>query len=88
MLKSVLGGIGRGNRPERQREAVHQIYLALKPGGLFLFAENVVATPLHNVARTFIRDRWRYPTVDELSGMLAAFSSFRYDTAGLLAMFV
>jgi len=43
LFKSVLGGIGRGNRKDRQCRAVAEMYRALKPGGELWFAENLVA---------------------------------------------
>ena len=88
MMKSVLGGIGAGGRVDRQSEAVRQIHGALRPGGLFLFAENVAATPLHRWARHLGRgDTWRYPTVEELAGMLRCFTGLAYMTTGFLALF-
>ena len=88
VLKSVIGGIGAGNRPDRQRQAIESIRTALKDGGLFLFAENVVATPVHTALRTIKRsDRWRYLQVDELRSMLGRFSNLEYFTTGFFACF-
>lgn len=88
MLKSVLGGIGAYGRPDRQREALRQIHKALKPGGLFLFAENIVGTPLHRLPRAIKwRGGWRYLTIDEMQTMLADFVELRFATTGLLALF-
>lgn len=86
MLKSVLGGIGAFGRLDRAREAMRQIHLALKPGGLLLFAENAVGTPLHRLPRWLKRgDSWRYLTIDEMRSMLAAFSQVSIGTTGFLA---
>jgi SAM-dependent methyltransferase len=88
MLKSVLGGIGAWGRPDRQRAAVRQIHRALKPGGLFLFAENVAGTPLHRLPRWIKwRGGWRYLKPDEMQAMLAAFADVSIGTTGFLALF-
>lgn len=88
VLKSVIGGIGAGDRDDLQAQAIIQIYEALKPDGVFLFAENVTATPVHRILRERKRgDRWRYPAVDELREMLASFSDLDYFTTGVTACF-
>jgi hypothetical protein len=62
--------------------------LALKPGGLFLFAENIVGTRLHRLPRWIkLGDAWRYLTLDEMRSMLARFADVRIGTSGFLALF-
>ena len=51
IFKSILGGIGRNNNLKMQQEVILQIHKALKPGGKFLFAENISATILHRFFR-------------------------------------
>lgn len=86
MLKSVLGGIAAWGRLDRAREAVRRIHLALKPGGVLLFAENAIGTPLHRLPRWMKRGgSWRYIGVDEMRAMLAGFSEVRLETTGFLA---
>lgn len=85
LFKSVLGGIGRANQPEKQARAVSQMFRALKPGGELWFAENLLGSPMHQ----FLRKRqvrwgadWRYVTVKEIEEFFSPFSSFTYKTLG------
>jgi len=90
LFKSVLGGIGRNNHPEKQREALQQIYHALKPGGELFFAENLAASPIHRYFRKkFVRwgGEWRYVTIPEMLEYLSPFSDVQYTTAGFTAAF-
>lgn len=85
-LKSVIGGIGAGGRRDLRYRAIEQIRAALKDDGLFLFAENLVATRVHMRLRALKRgNNWRYLTVDELRSMLRRFSSLDYFTTGFIA---
>jgi len=89
-FKSVLGGVGRNNHPELQARAIQQMHKALKPGGQLLFAENLIASPLHHYFRKkFVRwgSEWRYITIDEIKKYCSGFSSFSYGTAGFLGGF-
>lgn len=90
VFKSIIGGIGSHDNIAVQRKVFQQIHKALKPGGRLLFAENLVASPLHAQLRkrfTSWGDRWRYITVDELQSFLEPFKSYDIKTTGVLATF-
>lgn len=50
-FKSVIGGIGSWNDLKAQKSAVASCYECLKPGGRLIFADNMVGSPLHCLAR-------------------------------------
>jgi len=87
VFKSVLGGIGRSGQIEKQAQALAQMYMALKPGGELWFAENLVASPMHQYLRSrwvrWGRD-WRYVTTGEMDSFLSPFSTVLYQTVGFL----
>ena len=88
VFKSIIGGIGRDGHPERQRKTFSEIYKALKPGGKLLFAENLIASPLHQQLRKkFVTwgDSWRYLTISELSTYLKDFSDVQIQSTGFLS---
>jgi ubiquinone/menaquinone biosynthesis C-methylase UbiE len=87
IFKSVLGAL---RSFENQQKGVSEIHRVLKPGGVLLFAENLVASPLH----TFLRQKfikwavyWRYLTIDEAAILCNKFSSFTFATAGFIGAF-
>ena len=87
VFKSIIGGVGRDGHPERQRKAFSEIYKALKPGGKLLFAENLVASKLHQQLRKkFVTwgDSWSYLTISELSSYLEKFSDVQIQSTGFL----
>jgi len=87
-MKSVLGGVGAFGRQDRQQLAVQEIYRALRPGGFFLFAENLRSTLLHDLVRRAKRgETWHYPTVNEFTEMLREFDEVAWQTHGFLGMF-
>jgi len=89
-FKSVLGGIGRNDDKAIQQTVVDQIHKALKPGGKLLFAENLVASPLHRfVRKRFVKwgRQWRYITLDEMNEFLRNFSATQMHTTGVLGTF-
>ncbi len=89
-FKSIIGGVGRDGHPERQQKAFREIYKALKPGGKLLFAENLVASPIHRTLRKmFVRwgDSWRYVTTSELRTFMSDFSSSEIHTTGVTSAF-
>jgi SAM-dependent methyltransferase len=89
-FKSVLGGIGGAGGFTAQERAVRSMYGALRPGGVLLLAENLVASPLHRyLRRRFVpwADRWRYVTIREMHGFLAAFSQVQSRTFGFAGAF-
>jgi len=90
VFKSVLGGIGRADRADRQEQAIQQMHKALRPGGQLLFAENGAASPLHRLMReTFVPwgAEWRYPTREEMLRFLEPFRHVELRSTGFLAAF-
>ncbi len=89
IFKSILGGIGRMGI-EKQEETIRQIYKALKPGGILLFAENLRATLLHEFFRkNFTRwgKEWRYISLDEMKKFLSIFNASEIKTTGFTSVF-
>lgn len=89
-FKSVLGGVAWDGDASRQVAAVRAMHLALKPGGVLLFAENLKASPLHQAARRrFIRwnSIWRYVSIEEMLDYLKPFSTVEYETTGFAGLF-
>jgi SAM-dependent methyltransferase len=89
-FKSVLGGIGRNDRSDRQEKAISEVYRILKPGGLLLFAENQIGSRIHQMARKrLVRwgKEWRYLTLDETRDLLSDFGQVRLETYGFFAVF-
>lgn len=90
VLKSILGGIGRNDRFDNQKKVVEEVYKALKPSGVFLFAENLKASFLHQIMRKkFVKwgSEWRYLSPDEMKNLLNQFSCFEIKTNGVIAAF-
>lgn len=90
VFKSILGGIGSNNNYEIQKKVFGEIYKALKPGGKLLFAENLVASPLHQELRKrFVNwgNTWRYLSLNEITESLNAYASFSLKATGFLATF-
>lgn len=88
VTKSVLGGVGQGGQ-ELIAEAVAQIHKALKPGGVFLFAENLEGTGMHAYLRRRFRrwgSKWHYFRLAEMPSLLTAFSRTELRTAGFLGL--
>jgi len=90
ILKSVLGGVGRAGRSEDIEKAIGEIHKSLKPGGLFLFAENLKGTKLH----VFFREKfvhwskdWNYLSYKDVNPLLGKFSSHQIRTNGFLGAF-
>lgn len=90
VFKSILGGIGRNDNKQAQERVFQEIYKALKPGGILLFAENIEASPVHRFfRRRFVRwgRSWRYVRVPELERCLEPFSAHAIHTNGFAATF-
>jgi SAM-dependent methyltransferase len=90
IFKSIIGGIAKIGGIDMQKKVFNEIYKALKPGGMLLFAENLVASPIHQYARKKFNkwgDYWRYLSIDETKSFLANFQSLSYDTTGFSAAF-
>lgn len=89
VFKSIVGGIGNQDKAI-QRQVFEQIYKALKPGGVLLFAENLVATKMHQSMRLRANkwgSYWRYLTVAEIAEFTHQFKSRSIQTTGFLATF-
>lgn len=89
-FKSILGGIGRNDNIELQKNTFKEIYKALKPGGKLLFAENLAASPFHQKLRKkFVRwgSEWRYVTINEMKLFLKDFPCSDMKTTGFLSVF-
>lgn len=90
IFKSIVGGIGRDNKSERQKKLFQQIHKALKPGGQLLFAENLKSSPIHRWARKkFIRwgDSWNYINTSDIKTYLKEFKSSEIHSNGFGAAF-
>ncbi len=84
-FKSILGAIGRNNRPQDQKQALQEIHRVLRPGGALLFAENLRATPVHAaLRRRFVKwgDSWRYLEFSELGALLSQFDRIKLNSCG------
>jgi 2-polyprenyl-3-methyl-5-hydroxy-6-metoxy-1,4-benzoquinol methylase len=87
VFKSIIGGIGRTGDSEKQQLVFDQIYKALKPGGKLLFAENTIASPMHQFLRksfTEWKDYWEYLSVQQIGQFLTSYSSAEIKTTGFL----
>jgi SAM-dependent methyltransferase len=87
VFKSIIGGIGRNDNYEIQQQVFKEIHKALKPGGTLLFAENLIASPLHQLLRKrFVKwgSTWRYVSLNEMKEFLKDFSSYEINTTGVL----
>jgi hypothetical protein len=66
------------------------MHKALKPGGELFFAENLIASPLHQFCRNrFVRwgSTWRYVSIQEMQQFLGGFSEVQYSTIGFAGAF-
>jgi SAM-dependent methyltransferase len=88
-FKSILGGIGRNNDRARQQRAIDEMFDALKPGGMLLFAENLRASPAHR----FFREKfvgwgksWRYVTLAEMREFLRQFTTVQMRATGVIGV--
>lgn len=90
VFKSIIGGIGSNNNYEIQKKVFKEIHKALKPGGKLLFAENLIASPLHKKLRKkFVNwgNSWRYVSIDEMHELMHDFSKVDLKTTGFLSTF-
>jgi len=91
VFKSVLGAVGMAdNGKAAQANAIGEMHRALKKGGELFFAENLIASPLHQFfRRRFVQwgSRWRYVSIEEMNGFLSPFSRVEYRTLGFAGAF-
>ncbi len=90
ICKSVLGGVGYHGRSDRMEDAIQRIHRSLKPGGMFLFAENMVSSPIHILLRkkmTKWGNAWNYLTEEQIHQMTSQFEFTEIHTTGFLATF-
>ena len=84
IFKSVIGAL---QTKERQLQAISEMHRVLAPGGLLLFAENLVGSRLHRRLRSrFVRweRSWRYIDTARDSDLFDAFDEIEFETWGVL----
>lgn len=86
VFKSVIGAI---NDRDLQKRAIGEMHKALKKNGELFFAENLVASPIHNFFRKMINrgTTWRYITINEMNEFLTPFSEKSLCTIGFAGTF-
>jgi len=90
VFKSMLGAVGGISGKVAQSNAIMEMHKALKKGGELFFAENLIASPLHQTLRKkFVRwgVGWRYVSVEEMAEFLSPFSKVQYRTLGFAGAF-
>ena len=90
VFKSVLGAVGSRTGREGQARAIAEMHRALRPGGELFFAENLVASPVHQFLRCrFIKwaTSWRYVSIEEMRQFLAPFGHVAYRAVGFAGAF-
>ncbi len=94
ICKSVIGGLKKKNDYskrktriiENQKLAVEEIKRVLKPGGIFLGAENMCGSWFHQISRKIINRNkgWRYLSVKEIHFLFDQYSQIELRTYGFL----
>ncbi|MCU0240103.1 MAG: class I SAM-dependent methyltransferase [Pyrinomonadaceae bacterium] len=87
VFKSVIGVFDDINL---QKKSIREMHKALKKGGELFFAENLVASPLHNfMRRKMVKwgTSWRYITIDEMDEFLEPFADKCLQTNGFAGTF-
>lgn len=90
ICKSVLGGVGHHGQNQKISQAISNIHQALKPGGVFLFAENLESSPIHRILRKkYVRwgEGWNYLHLSQLKGFFDEFSDCKICSTGFLSTF-
>lgn len=88
VFKSVLGGVGANNNKTAQVKALKEIYRVLKPGGELFFAENLTASPIHQILRKrYVNwgNTWRYIAIQEMEELLEDFNEKEYFSTGFFS---
>jgi SAM-dependent methyltransferase len=91
VFKSILGVVGARGQSERQAAAMQEIRRVLRPGGILLFAENLRASKLHQLARHWFVPwgrSWNYVSKSELSELLTVFDQVELRSTGFSSAFV
>lgn len=89
-FKSVLGGIGRDDNFENQKQMMKNIHKALKTDGFCYYVENLKASGLHQFLRkrlTAWGSSWRYIDLSEIMELGEGFCEIYYKTFGFLGVF-
>lgn len=87
--KSIIGGVSRSGNDQNKQKVVDEIFKALKPGGVFLMAENMIGSKFHQIAREkFVRwgNEWNYFSTDQIA-LLNQFENINWTTQGFLGSF-
>lgn len=88
LFKSILGAVARLGDKDAQAKAIAEMHRALKRGGELLFAENLIASPLHAfLRRRYVRWPWRYVSISEMLEFLAPFSHVSWTAVGFTGAF-
>ena len=89
VFKSILGGISRNGNLDLNKVVVDEIYKSLKPGGVLLFAENLVASRIHQFFRKKVTQwgYWNYLQLHDVDELFDKFESVHFETAGFLGAF-
>ena len=89
-FKSILGGICRNGNDELKKEIVDEIHNSLKPGGKFIFAENLKSSFLHQFFRKKFTNwgaQWNYLDYSEIKPLMSNFKKVNYTSVGFWGAF-
>ena len=91
ILKSTLGALGNaGTQLEPQSDAVAEVHRVLRPGGVFLFAENMAGSAAHALLRKHFVPwgrEWLYFTDAQLRQLLSGFREVDLRFSGFASAF-
>jgi len=87
-FRSVLGEMQSDKHHCYKEKALSEIYKALKPGGMLLFAENLQGSFLHRALRGKLgRKNLNYLRIDEMPNILSKYKHVQYTSLGFLGCF-